>query len=175
MSDQRPGWGEQSTRQITWHDPAPALELVRTMSGIDYLTGMKEGSIPPPPIVELLGMSMTDVVEGEVVFTLEPHPSHVNPIGGVHGGILCTVLDTVTGCAAHSTLKAGWGYTSIDINVSYLRGVTMDSGLLTFTGRVTKGGRRVIFTEADAVDAAGNLVATATSSLLVMEPASPPR
>lgn len=156
--------------QVTWHDPAPALELVRTMSGFDYLDGMRTGSIPPPPIAELLGMTMTSVSKGEVVFTLPPHPSHFNPIGGVHGGILCTVLDTVTGCAAHSTLEAGWGYTSIDINVSYLRGVNMDSGVVTFTGRVTKGGRRVIFTEAEGVDAAGHLVATATSSLLVMPP-----
>jgi uncharacterized protein (TIGR00369 family) len=169
-ADRRPGWGAQSTRQVTWHDPAPALELVRTMSGRDYLTGILDGDIPAPPISELLGMEIIRVDEGEVVFTLPPHESHFNPIGGVHGGILCTVLDTVTGCAAHSTLKAGWRYTSIDINVSYLRGVTMESGLLTFTGRVTKGGRRVIFTSAEGVDAAGNLVATATSSLLVMAP-----
>ncbi len=170
MTDQQPGWGPPETRQVTWHDPAPALELMRTMSGFDYLNGILVGEIPPPPIAELLGMQATSVTPGVVVFTLPPHPSHFNPIGGVHGGILCTVLDTVTGCAAHSTLAAGWGYTSIDINVSYLRGVTMESGLITFTGRVTKGGRRVIFTAAEGVDPAGKVVATATSSLLVIPP-----
>lgn len=173
MNDERPGWGAPDTLQVTWHDPAPALELVRTLSGYDYLHGMLVGEIPPPPIAELLGMKAVGLARGEVTFTLEPHPSHFNPIGGVHGGILCTALDTVTGCAAHSTLEAGWGYTSIDINVSYLRGVGMDSGVITFTGRVTKPGRRVIFTSAEGVDAAGNLVATATSSLLVMPPQRP--
>lgn len=170
MSDDRPGWGAPSTLQVTWHDPVPALELVRTMSGLDYLEGMRTGQIPSPPIAELLGMSIVSVARGEVVFALPTHPSHFNPIGSVHGGILCTALDTVTGCAAHSTLEAGFGYTSIDINVSYLRGVGLDSGPLTFTGRVTKPGRRVIFTSAEGVDAAGNLVATATSSILVMPP-----
>ena len=172
MSDQRPGWGAQDTLNVTWHDPTPALELVRTMSGTDYLNGWIAGEVPPPPIAELLGMRITSVSHGEVSFTLEPHPSHFNPIGGVHGGILCTVLDTVTGCAGHSVLESGWGYTSIDINVSYLRGVGMDSGTITFTGRVTKAGRRVIFTSAEGVDAAGNMIATATSSLLVIPPPS---
>ncbi|MEO6532004.1 MAG: PaaI family thioesterase [Pseudolysinimonas sp.] len=69
-----------------------------------------------------------------------------------------------------SPLQPGWGYTSIDLNVSYLRGVTLDSGLITFTGHVIKRGRRVMFATAEGVDAAGNTVATATSSLLVMAP-----
>lgn len=150
----------------------PALALLQTQSGLDYLRGIKNGQLPPPPIAMLLGMDITVVEDGEVVFTLPPHASHYNPLGVVHGGILCTALDTVAGCAVHSTLEAGWGYTSIDLNVSYLRGVTLDTGLITFTGRVIKRGKRVIFATAEGMDAAGNLVATATSSLLVMAPTS---
>jgi uncharacterized protein (TIGR00369 family) len=173
MTDERPGWGAESSRTVTWNDPRPALALVQTMSGLDYLRGIAAGELPPPPIAMLLGMGISSVEDGEVAFTLDPHASHYNPIGVVHGGVLSTVLDTVTGCAVHSTLQPGWGYTSIDLNVSYLRGVTLDSGLLTFTGRVIKRGRRVMFTTAEGVDAAGNIVATATSSLLVMEPPAP--
>jgi len=173
MTDERPGWGNQSSLTVTWHDPKPALALVQTMSGLDYLRGMTTGEVPPPPIAILLGMGITSVEDGEVTFTLPPHPSHYNPIGVVHGGVLSTALDTVAGCAVHSTLQPGWGYTSIDLNVSYLRGVTLDSGLITFTGRVIKRGRRVMFATAEGVDAAGNLIATATSSLLVMEPRAP--
>jgi uncharacterized protein (TIGR00369 family) len=170
MTDERPGWGEQSTLQVTWHDPLPALALLRSMSGLDYLTGIQDGRIPPPPIAMLLGMDIAAVRDGEVVFTLQPHASQYNPLGVIHGGALSTALDTVAGCAVHSTLDAGWGYTSIDLNVSYLRGVTLDTGVVTFTGRVIKRGRRVMFATAEGVDAAGNAVATATSSLLVIAP-----
>ena len=170
MSDERPGWGEQSSLTVTWHDPMPALELLRSMSGLDYLNGIRSGDIPAPPIAELLGMDIAEVRDGEVVFTLPPHASQYNPLGVVHGGALSTALDTVAGCAVHSTLAAGWGYTSIDLNVSYLRGVTLDTGVVTFTGRVIKRGKRVMFATAEGVDAAGNLVATATSSLLIVAP-----
>jgi uncharacterized protein (TIGR00369 family) len=172
MTDERPGWGAESSLTVAWNDPIPALAHLREKSGLDYLRGIVSGEVPPPPVAMLLGMSITSVEHGQVVFTLAPHASHYNPLGVVHGGMLCTVLDTVAACAGHTTLEAGWGYTSIDLNVSYLRWVTVDSGLITFTGRVVKGGRRVIFTSAEGMDAAGNLVATATSTLLVVPPSA---
>jgi uncharacterized protein (TIGR00369 family) len=107
---------------------------------------------------------------GRVVFECEPDESAYNPIGVVHGGLVCTLADTVAGCAVHTTLDAGVAYTSIDLNVSYLRPVTKDSGVLRATGRVTKPGRRVAFSSAEIADQAGKIVATATSSLLVMDP-----
>jgi uncharacterized protein (TIGR00369 family) len=165
------GWGEARTREISWHDPKPSLGVAATMTGLEYLQSMRDGVLPPPPIIQLMGGQLATVDNGTASFTLEPQESHYNPIGVVHGGIVCTMLDSATGCAVHSTLDVGWGYTSIDLNVSYLRAVTLDSGLLTFTGRVIKGGRRVAFATAEGVDAAGNVVATATSSLLVIAPA----
>jgi uncharacterized protein (TIGR00369 family) len=86
----------------------------------------------------------------------------------VHGGLVCTLLDTATGCAVHSTLAAGVSYASIDLSVSYLRAVTVDSGELRATGIATKVGRRVGFAEARVTDAKGHEVATATSSLLII-------
>jgi uncharacterized protein (TIGR00369 family) len=154
---------------VTWHDPVPSLGRLARMSGLDYLRAVGDGEIPPPPVARLLGMTWESVAEGEVVFGLEPHESHFNPIGAVHGGVLCTVLDSATGCAVHSTLPVGWGYTSIDFAVQYQRGVGMESGPLRIVGRVTKPGRRVAFAEAVATDASGRVVATATSSLLVFE------
>lgn len=170
-TDARPGWGAERTLVTTWNDPAPALDLAGTMSGLDYLRAIRDGVAPPPPIAQLLGMGISAVDEGVVSFTLDAHESHYNPIGVVHGGIMCTLLDTVAGCAVHSTLRPGWGYTSIDLNVSYLRAVTLETGTLTFTGRVIKGGKRVAFATAEGVDAAGGVVATATSSLLMIAPA----
>jgi len=169
-AEPRPGWGAERSRTITWNDPAPALEISRTMDGLAYLEGLRDGSYPPPPIAQLLGMRIESVARGEVVFTVEPHESQYNPLGVVHGGVACTVLDTVVGCAVHSTLEQGWAYTSIDLTVSYLRPFTLATGPLRVTGRVVKPGRRVAFTEAVATDAAGREIATATSSLLVMAP-----
>ena len=90
-----------------------------------------------------------------------------NPLGIVHGGAMCTLLDTATGCALHTTLPKGVSYTSVEIKVNYLKAVTADSGTLTAVGTVVKAGSRIGFAEANISDAAGKLVATATSTLLI--------
>jgi len=138
------------------------------MAGIDALRAIRDGELPAPPMAVLVNAEIAEVEPGRVVFRCAPGEEHYNPLGTVHGGLLCTILDTVAGCAAHTTLDAGLGYTSIEIKVSYLRPVTLGSGVLTAVGRVTKPGRRVIFADGEVVDAAGNLVATASSSLLVL-------
>jgi uncharacterized protein (TIGR00369 family) len=112
---------------------------------------------------------MREVEVGRVVFECEADESAYNPIGVVHGGLVCTLADTVAACAVHTTLDLAVTYTSIDLNVSYLRPVTVDSGVLRATGFVTKSGRRVAFSKAEIVDDGGKLVATATSSCLVMD------
>ena len=144
-----------------------------TMKGIDYLQAMIDGEIPPPPIIALMDMTLVSAEEGTVAFTCEPNESHYNPIGTVHGGFVCTVLDSVAGCAVQSTLAAGLGYTSLEIKVNYLRGVSAASGTLTAVGRVVKPGSRVAFAEGVVTDSEGRVVATATSTLLVF-PVTPP-
>ena len=102
-----------------------------------------------------------------VTFRCRPDESHYNPIGMVHGGLVATLLDSALGCATHTTLPAGTGYTSIEIKVNFLRPVTSDSGPLICTGNVTKAGRRVAFAEGDVVDRHDKTVATASGSLLI--------
>jgi len=92
-----------------------------------------------------------------------------NPMGMVHGGAVCTLLDTATACAVYTTLPEGLGYTSVEIKVNYLKAVTVDSGPLTAVGTVVKAGSRIGFAEGKVTDASGKLVATATSTLLVFE------
>ncbi len=138
-----------------------------SMTGLAYLQAMIDGELPPPPINGLMGMQATEASEGLVRFTCEPDEAAYNPIGVVHGGLVCTLLDSVAGCAVQTTLPAGQGYTSLEIKVSYLRPVRAGQGVLTATGRVTKPGRRVAFAEGDVRDAQGRLVATATSTCLV--------
>jgi len=163
-------WGDERHLDVSWNDPKPPLSIVQTMRGVDYLRAIADGSVPAPPIAKLLGMDIESVEEGTVSFGPEPHESHYNPIGVVHGGIVCTMLDTVLGCAVHSTLEPGWGYTSIDLNVTYLRPITLATGRVVATGTIVKTGRRVSFASGDVRDAAGAVIATATSSLLMMPP-----
>jgi uncharacterized protein (TIGR00369 family) len=150
-----------------WVDPVQVLAETAKLSGLEYMEGLRGGTVPPPPIAVLMQFSVIEVEFGKVVFGCLPSHAHYNPIGMVHGGLVCTLLDTVTGCAAHSTLDAGVGYTSIEIKVNYLRPVLADTGLLTGTGHVIKGGNRVIFAEGNVTDNTGALVATASSTLLV--------
>ncbi len=105
--------------------------------------------------------------EGEVLFRCTPDESTYNPLGLVHGGLICTLLDSVAGCAVHTTLPAGVGYTSIEIKVSYMRPVSAGT-TLTARGWVTKPGRRVSFADAAALDEDGRKVATASSSCLIL-------
>jgi uncharacterized protein (TIGR00369 family) len=161
------GWGAERSRTVTWWDPAVTAAGGAQLSGLEAMRAMGDGTLPPPPIARLMQMDLVAAEEGRVEFTCVVDESVYNPLGLVHGGVVCSLLDTVAGCAVHTTLPRGLGYTSIEIKVSYLRGVHAGSGPLTAVGTVVKPGRRVAFAEGKVTDAAGRPVATATSSLLV--------
>jgi uncharacterized protein (TIGR00369 family) len=160
-------WGPPRSRTVEWHDPAVTAAGAAQLSGLETMQAIRDGVLPPAPIAKLLQMGIVAVEEGRVEFSCAVDESVYNPIGVVHGGLVCTLLDTVAGCAVHTTLPAGVGYTSIELKVSYLRAVHLASGPLTAVGRVVKPGRRVAFAEGEVLDAAGRSVATASSSLLV--------
>jgi uncharacterized protein (TIGR00369 family) len=166
--DETPEWGPRKSKVVEWHNPMITASLVSSMSGLEFLRAIRDGALPPPPIAALMGMRMMEVEPGTVVFECEPDEAAYNPIGLVHGGLVCTLADTVTGCAVQTTLEAGYAFTSIDLNVSYLRAVTVNSGTLRATGVVTRPGRRVAFATAEIVDGTGKVVATASSSCLVI-------
>jgi uncharacterized protein (TIGR00369 family) len=155
------------SRIVEWEDPTVGAAAATTMSGLEYIQALLDGTIPPPPIVNLMNMTMVSAEVGRVVFTCEPNESHYNPIGTVHGGLVCTLLDSVAGCAVQTTLPKGQAYTSLEIKVSYLRPVLATTGTLTAVGTVTKPGRRAAFADATVADSEGRLVATASSTLLV--------
>lgn len=161
-------------RVIAWDDPTPGAELASTIPGQEYLTCIAEGRVPLPPIAHHFGMRWLEVGKGQVVLVATPDESHYNPVGGVHGGVAATVLDTATGGAVHSMLRAGSRFTSVEIKISYLRGMSRDTGEVTARGWITKAGSRVVFAEADLRDGAGRLLATASSTLLVVPAAAGP-
>jgi uncharacterized protein (TIGR00369 family) len=157
------------TRTFSWTDPAEHAALLAGASGLELLQGMAAGTLPPPPIMDLIGLSGMEAVEGSVTFYLDPQEFHYNPLGTMHGGVISTLLDSAAACSLHSTLPAGVGYTSLDLTVKFLRAVTVGSGRLTSTGGVIQKGRRTALTEARLTDAAGRLVAHATSSCMIFE------
>jgi uncharacterized protein (TIGR00369 family) len=163
------GWGDAQSKTVVWHDPIRTAAAGAELTGLDFLAAIRDGKLPPPPIALLFGMRMVEIEPGRVVFECELDESVYNPIGMVHGGLACTLADTVIGCAVHTTLEAGVAYTSIDLNVSYLRPVTVASTPVRAIGLVTKPGRRVAFASAEIEDSAGKVVATATGSCLIMD------
>ena len=161
-------WGEPRSRTVRWHDPRITAAGAAELDGLAAMEAIRDGLLPPPPIAMLVQMDIIGIERGRVEFSCLVDESVYNPIGVVHGGLVCTMLDTVAGCAVHTTLPRGVGYTSIELKVNYLRGVHATSGPLRAIGRVVKPGSRVAFAEGEVLDAAGKQVATASSSLLVV-------
>jgi len=157
------------TRTFGWTDPALHAGLVGRRSGLQLLQAMSTGEYPAPPIMHLIDMASLRAEEGSVTVELDPQEFHYNPLGTVHGGVISTLLDTAAACTVHSTLPAGVGYTSLDLNVKFLRPVTIASGRLTCTGTIIQRGRRTALAEARLTDAQGRLLAHATSSCMLFD------
>ncbi|MEQ0561183.1 PaaI family thioesterase [Amycolatopsis sp. NEAU-NG30] len=155
------------SKTITWQDPLESARLGATMSGLDYMRAIAEGRVPPAPIAAHFGLRWESVERGEVVAVAEPDESLYNPIGMVHGGVAATMLDSVVGCAVHTTLPAGVGYASVELKVSYLRAIHAGRGEIRATGRVVKEGSRIAFAEGEIRDAEGRLLATASGTCVI--------
>jgi uncharacterized protein (TIGR00369 family) len=135
---------------------------------LEFLTAMASGALPPPPIMSTLGFSGLSVGPGWARFTFEPAEHHYNPIGSVHGGVAATLLDSALGCAVHSTLEVGVGYTTVDLQVSFVRPLTAASGVMRCEGRVIHAGGRVATAEARLTDASERLYAHGTATCLIL-------
>jgi uncharacterized protein (TIGR00369 family) len=155
-------------RSYTWGDPLELATAARSLSGRDFLARIGSGELPEPPFGATTGIVPVEIGDGNVVFQLEPAEWHYNPIGSVHGGILSTLADSALGCAIHTKLPAGTGYTSLDLTIKFTRAATLDSGLLTCTGQVMSIGRRIGTAEARITESAGRMVAHAVTTCLIM-------
>ncbi|WP_372784743.1 PaaI family thioesterase [Phenylobacterium sp.] len=141
------------------------------LSGLEQLRAVFDPNRPErePGIGKTMGFSIVEIEEGRVVFGGRPDESVYNPIGTVHGGYAATLLDSAVGCAVHSTLKAGQGYTTLELKVAYHRPMTKDTGPVRAEGKVIQVGRRAAFAEGRITDHQGRIYATATSTLLVFD------
>jgi uncharacterized protein (TIGR00369 family) len=156
------------SRTHEWARPGQAdWSALAGMDGLAQLQAMVRGALPPPPIMSTLGMTGFHAEPGSVTVEMPAAEFHYNPLGGVHGGVISTLLDTAAACSVHSTLAEGELYTSLDLTVKFLRPVTVDSGLLRCVGSVIQRGRRTALAEADLFDEQGRLLAHATSSCMI--------
>ena len=132
----------ERTRTFSWDDPLISAQAAPTMSGLEFLQAMQRGELPPPPIMRLLNLGFQEAEAGRVVFSVEPAEYHYNPIGMVHGGLAATLCDTAMGCAIHSTLPAGVGYTTLELKINFVRPLTVATGLVLCEGKMINVGGR---------------------------------
>jgi uncharacterized protein (TIGR00369 family) len=144
-------------------------ERGRDMSGLDFMRALAAGELSPPPIGKLMGFTLVDVDEGYALFRGEPGEQHLNPIGSVHGGFAATLLDSALGCAVHTTLPAGIGYSTLELSVNLVRGITPATGPVLAEGRVLHTGRRTATAEAKlTAEQGGALLAHGTTTCLIL-------
>jgi uncharacterized protein (TIGR00369 family) len=159
------------TRTYTWEDPLALRQAGEGLSGLDYLKAVFERKLPPPPIAATLDFTGAEVDEGRAVFLGQPSEFHYNPIGVVHGGYAMTLLDSAMGCAVHSTLAAGEGYTSLETSVNFVRPITLETGRVRCEGKVLHRGGRVATAEGRLIaESSGKLLAHGTTTCLVIRP-----
>jgi uncharacterized protein (TIGR00369 family) len=144
-------------------------EVMASMPGIDFVRAIFEGKLPAPPIMQSIEPFDSTAEPGVVVMHSTPGFRHYNPIGSVHGGYAATLLDSAMGLAVHTMLPAGTGYTTLEFKISFIRGMTKDTGAIRTEGRTLNVGRRTATAEARMTDAKGRLLAHATTTCLVFE------
>lgn len=153
---------------VTWEDPRAAAAQAQGMSGLDYLTKVMKGEISEAPIGRLLDVRFHEVQKGRVVVVGRPGEQHYNPIGLVHGGYLSTMLDSAMGCAVHTELEAGVGYSTVSLQLNFVRPVQEGIKELLAEGRVVHLGKRQATAEGFVRDPEGRLYAHAMTTCMVL-------
>lgn len=145
------------------------LPVMAAMTGLDFVRGIFNGKLPAPPIMEPILPFDATAESGNVAFSTVPRLRHYNPIGLVHGGYAATLLDSAMGLAIHTMLPAGIGYSTLEFKVSFIKGMTTETGPVRTEGKVLNVGKRAATAEARIVDGKGRLLAHATTTCLIFE------
>jgi uncharacterized protein (TIGR00369 family) len=145
----------------------PTPEEISGLTGLQTMQALIDGKIPAPPIAQTLSFWLAEVGDGYAVFEADAGPHLLNPLGIIHGGWALTLIDSATGCAAHTALPAGAGYTTVETKVNFTRAIKPDTGRVRAEGRVVSRGRQIMTAEARLLDAQARLLAHGTSTLIV--------
>lgn len=158
---------EKEVRALLAGPGVATLAQMKESSGMEFLYRIWRGELPSAPIGHTMDFVPIEGEPGRVVFQGTPGKQHYNPIGSVHGGYFCTLLDSALGCAVQSMLPKGTGYTTLELKVNLIRALTDQTGPVRAEGKVISVGRSVGIAEASLVDADGKLYAHATTTCLV--------
>ena len=156
------------TRTFTWDDPLVMAGAIQGLSGLERMRQVMAGILPHPPMARLMDIRLIEASEGRVVFDGEPAEYHYNPIGMVHGGFAATLLDSAMGCAVHTMLPAGVGYTTLEFKINLVRALRSSTGRVRGIGTVIHSGRTTSIAEGRLESADGTLFAHATTTCLVL-------
>jgi uncharacterized protein (TIGR00369 family) len=142
------------------------VEVAHGMSGLESLRALIAAG-GRMPLGETLDITLIEAGDGWVTFTGLPGPNACNPLGTIHGGYAAAILDSACSCAVHSKLGPTQLCATLDLKVSYLRPITVRTGMLRADGKIQTVLSRAGFAQAELRDARDRLYATATSTLLV--------
>ena len=157
------------SRTHSWHDPIEGSKKGLQLSGLDYLKAMSAGKLPFPPLMSTLDFKIGEITPGAVSFQMKPKEFHYNPLGGVHGGVITSLLDSAMGCSLQTLLPKGTGYTTLELKVNFVRPINIKTGNLVCKGRVINSGSKVALTEAQIIDERGKILAHGTSTCLLLQ------
>jgi len=151
-------------RVVDWQVPAPVARVAMGLSGMDAMLAIRDGRLPPPPFAKLIGFVMAVVEPGRIVMELQPREDLENTIGLLHGATAAAPIDTAMGCAISTRLEPGQGSVTLDLKLTFLRPLSVRSGLISAEGKVIKLGRQTSYTEGFVRDGKGGLAAHATAT-----------
>ena len=160
----------ERSRTITWEDPSASASAIRKFSGLEFLRKIRDGEIANPPIAQTLDFRLTRVEPGEATFECDAAEFHYNPAGGVHGGMLATLLDSAMTCAVQTQLPAGIGTTTLEFKINFVRPMTVATGHLICTAKVIHFGSRIATAEGKIADGTGKVYAHGTTTCIILAP-----
>jgi len=145
------------------------LEQLKSCDGMQFLQRIWGGEYPSAPIGHTMDFVPIEAEPGRVVFQGTPGAQHYNPLGSVHGGYFCTLLDSAVGCAVQTKLPRGIGYTTLELKVNLIRAMTDKTGPVRAEGKVIQVGAKVGIAEGRIFDSAGKLYAHASTTCLIFQ------
>src|ERR1700754_4199496 len=150
-------------RVVDWQAPGPVAKVAAGMSGLAFMRAIRDGIVPEPPMARLINFRMRIAEPGRIVMELEPHESLENTVGLLHGATAAALVDTAMGCAVTTMLPAGQASVTLDLKLTYLRPLSVQSGTIAAEGKVIKLGRQTSYAEGFVRDGTGNLAVHATA------------
>jgi uncharacterized protein (TIGR00369 family) len=157
--------GELRSKLVTWEASPRTAELAGQVSGLEYLQGIVDGRMPPPPYADLVGAELVEVGDGTAVFVCTPDEATLNIAGIAHGGLLASLMDFASGCALQSLQPPGTATATVEMKVNYMTPLGVGQRV-EVRGRVVKAGRRIAFIEVEA-RTERDLIGTASTTMVV--------